>query len=129
VTKGLTFALAIAAMAALPADLAKAGYWYRPYDFLASVAVLPPDDILSTVRFMGFYPTTEAVLRGPYYVLHANDPRGIEMRIVADAQFGDILSIEPALVLDQVYPLFYYRGPLIIHVPPDNGRNQERQRG
>jgi hypothetical protein len=56
-------------------------------------------------------PTTQALRRGPYYVLHAVNARGLEVRVVTDAQLGDIISISP-LVLPR-----YDSGPRIIHVP------------
>ncbi len=79
--------------------------------------VLPPAEILATVRSMGLGPTGELRRRGPFYVLHAYDPRGLEVRVVADAQFGDILSITPARELVDFYVPAYIRGPRIIHVP------------
>jgi hypothetical protein len=122
VNKRLIFALAIAAVAALPADHANAGQWYERVTGEAA----SPQDILSIVRYMGYQPTTQVVRRGPYYVVHAYDPGGVEMRVIADAQFGDILSVEPALVLDQIYPPHYNRGPLIIHIPQDTHHQHQR---
>jgi hypothetical protein len=79
--------------------------------------VLPAGDILATLRNMGMEPIGEPARRGPYYVLHAYDPTGIEMRVVADAQFGDVLSIAPANALANIYTPQYRREPRIIHVP------------
>ena len=121
--KGLTFALAVAALAALPAGSAIAG---QPYETVRP-AIYPADEILRVVRYMGFNPSSPALRRGPYYVLHAFDPRGVEMRIVADAELGDILAIEPAVVLNQIYPPSYFNGPLIIHVPEPNDKNQKKR--
>ena len=83
---------------------------------MSAAELLPASDILTTVREMGFAPNTQVVRRGPYYVLHAVDLRGIELRIVADAQFGDILLVEPAWPYN--YTPYYVRAPHIIHVPP-----------
>jgi len=79
--------------------------------------VLPASEILATVRSMGLGPTGVLRRRGPFYVLHAYDPRGVEVRVVADAQFGDILSVTPARGLVDFYVPAYIRGPRIIHVP------------
>jgi hypothetical protein len=57
------------------------------------VAALPDYEIIASVRALGYVPTTPAVRRGPYYVLHASDVYGTKMRVVADAQLGDIISI------------------------------------
>jgi hypothetical protein len=80
--------------------------------------ILPPAEILATVRSMGLGPTGVLRRRGPYYVLHAYDARGLEVRVVADAQFGDILSVTPARELVDFYVPAYIRGPRIIHVLP-----------
>jgi hypothetical protein len=72
---------------------------------------LPAHEIVASVRALGFDPTTQAFRRGPYYVLHARDPYGVQLRIVADAELGDIISI------GQVYVPSYFAGPRIIHVP------------
>jgi hypothetical protein len=126
VKKGLTFALAAAALAAVSAGPAIAG---QPYETVRP-AIYPADEILQVVRYMGFNPSSPALRRGPYYVLHAIDPRGVEMRIVADAELGDILLIQPAVVINQIYPPSYFSGPLIIHVPePNNQRNGQKKRG
>ncbi|HVZ51071.1 MAG TPA: hypothetical protein VG986_03835 [Pseudolabrys sp.] len=86
-----------------------------------AVAMLAGADILASLRQIGLNPIGEPVLRGPYYVMHAYDPRGIEMRVVVDAQFGDVLSVSPARPLNTVYAPQYERAPRIIHVPPRTG--------
>lgn len=78
---------------------------------------LPPEDIITTVRGLGMNPTSKPERRGPYYVLHAYDPSGNEMRVVADARFGDVLSIVPVNALADIYAPRYDNGPRIIHVP------------
>jgi hypothetical protein len=89
---------------------------------------LPAYEILTTVRGMGFNPTGEPVRRGPYYVLHAYDPRGIEVRVVADAQFGDILSVAPVRPQNVAYAPLYERGPRIIQVPQASPRASANDR-
>ncbi len=87
---------------------------------------MPPYEVLSTVRGLGFDPISQPVRRGNYYVLHAYDARGQEMRIVADVSFGDIVSVSPARAANAAYApqQQYYggAGPRIIQVP-DNYRS------
>jgi hypothetical protein len=54
------------------------------------------------------------------------------VRVVADAQFGDILSVAPAKALNAAYAPRYDRSPRIIHVPQPGGRDDRtsiNQRG
>jgi len=74
---------------------------------------------------MGLDPISQPARRGTYYILHAYDPSGIEVRVVADAQFGDVLSVVPARTLNNFYAPHYQRGPRIIHVP-QAGANDSR---
>jgi hypothetical protein len=108
--KALAIGLAIAALGVSAAEAGS--IWHRR---ARSIEVLPPSDVLTTVRELDLAPDSEVVRRGPYYVLHAVDLRGVEQRIVADAQFGDILSIMPGVPYD--YVPYYVRAPRIIHVP------------
>jgi hypothetical protein len=110
----LTIGLAIAA-AGVSFSSVEAGS--LRHERVSAAAVLPASDILSTVREMGFAPNSEVVRRGPYYVLHAVDLRGVELRIVADAQFGDILWVMPAW--PYYYVPYYVRAPHIIHIPDE----------
>jgi hypothetical protein len=84
---------------------------------------LPAYEIVTTVRAMGLNPISDPVRRGPYYVLHAYDPRGVEVRVVADAHFGDVLSVAPARAFYTAYAPRYDRGPRIIHVPQPGDRD------
>jgi hypothetical protein len=59
--------------------------------------VLPPYEIMSIVRSTGLAPLTRPMRRGPYYVLVAVDRVGRQMRVVVDAQLGDIVNLRPAL--------------------------------
>jgi hypothetical protein len=110
----LTIGVVGAALAAT-LTLVTAGSFKR--EQVTAANVLPAYEIVTAVRAMGLNPISDAVRRGPYYVLHAYDPRGVEVRVVADAQFGDILSIAPARALNTAYAPRYERGPRIIHVP------------
>ena len=94
-----------------------AGLYQRQRAQVTAADALPAYEILNAVRSLGFQPTTQALRRGPYYVLHAIDPRGIEVRVVADAQLGDIVSAAPVLA-----PRFN-GGPRIIHVPQPGERD------
>jgi hypothetical protein len=87
-----------------------------PDEPVTAADALPGHEIVATVRAMGLDPIGRPLRRGPYYVLHAYDPMGAEVRVVADAQFGDILSVAPAGALERVYAPHYQRGPHIIHV-------------
>jgi len=111
---GLTVALATAVIGAGAGCAAAGAYDHEP---IAAADALPAWEILDSVRELGLAPKAQPVRRGPYYVLHATDPYGIELRVVADAQFGDIISIEPARPLRD-FPPYYVRAPHIIHVPP-----------
>ena len=91
----------------------------------SSIGILPPPDILESVRYLGLDPTGEPVRRGDYYVLHAYDRAGIELRVVADAQFGDVLFMAPALNTSLTPP--YVRAARIIQVaPPESGGQQKK---
>ncbi len=105
--KRLTVGVIVTAMAAT-VSFVVAG----PYDYeRADARALSPERIVAAVQSLGLVPTTRAVRRGHYYVLHALDRRGTELRIVADAAFGDIIDVVP------IYTPRYDGGPRIIHVP------------
>jgi hypothetical protein len=91
-----------------------------------SIGILPPPDILESVSYLGLDPKGEPVLRGAYYVLHAYDRAGIELRVVVDAQFGDVLFMAPALNTSLTPP--YVRAARIIQVPPpESGSGQQKK--
>lgn len=114
----LTIGLAIAALGAT-ASLVTAGTW-TGNDPVTTADAMPVYEILTTVRELGFEPSSQPLLNGPYYVLYALGPNGVEMRVVADAHSGYILSIVEA------HPDYYVRrhprGPRIIEVPPPGAR-------
>lgn len=113
VAAGMLFAATLAFADAAPGAAEPA-----PAEPAPVARALSGSDILANLRQIGLNPIGEPVLRGPYYVMHAFDPRGIEMRVVVDARFGDILSVLPARPLNAVYAPQYERAPRIIHVPP-----------
>jgi hypothetical protein len=78
--------------------------------------IRPADELFERLRLLALEPQGQPVRRGPYYVLHAIDARGRTLRIVADAELGDILSIAPVHA-----PGWQSQGgPRIIHVPDPN---------
>lgn len=112
--KALTIALAGVALAAT-LTFVGAGSRAVETERVASANALSPDDIVAGVLQIGLNPIGRPLRRGHYYVLHAYDARGVEVRVLADAQLGDILSVVPALNATVTPP--YDRGPRIIHVP------------
>jgi hypothetical protein len=119
--KALTIAVAGAALAAtlsvVAADPPRRG-------LLTNAVALPAYEIIANVRAQGLAPTSELALRWPHYVLHAYDPRGIEVRVVVDAQFGDIISVAPARPLATAYTPRYERGARIIQIPQAGGQDE-----
>ena len=113
--KRLTIAIAATALAATVTSLTAAGLYHR--ERVTAADALPAYEILNSVRALGLRPTTQALRRGPYYVLHATDARGVQVRVVADAQLGDIVSVTPVLAPR------YDAGPRIIHVPQPGERD------
>lgn len=116
--RGLTIGLAIAALGIM-VSFVPAGS--SPREPVTSADAVPAYEIITALREMGLEPRTLPLRRGPYYVLHALDPRGIRMRVVADAHFGDIISVTPARPSHAVN---YYRGPRIIEVPQDDAHDE-----
>jgi hypothetical protein len=81
---------------------------------------LPPYEIMSIVRSTGLAPLTRPMRRGPYYVLVAVDRVGRQMRVVVDAQLGDIVNLRPALAAGSYGPeLGRPYGPPGVAAPPD----------
>lgn len=118
--KALMVLVAVAALAGTLTFVAAGSFKREP---VTEAEALPAYEILTTVRAMGINPISEPVRRGPYYVLQATDARGIQVRVIADAQFGDILSIAPARVLNNAYAPRFEGGARIIHVPQPGDRN------
>lgn len=91
-----------------------------PWRFRAQTAHadgLTPNEIVTTVRGMGLNPLARPERRGDYYVVRAADNNGVEMRVVADAKSGDVISIAPVQAFAGVNVMNYGAGPRIIHVP------------
>ena len=108
----VTPVLWIALMTASPATAGQADPEIQPGGILSA------SDILAAVRNFGLDPAGPAVRRGPCFVLHAFDGTGAELRVVADARFGDILSIAPAFNAAITPP--YVRAARIIQIPAES---------
>jgi hypothetical protein len=84
---------------------------------LANADIVSVAEVLTKVRAAGLSPSGRVIRRGDFYLLHAIDPHGIEVRVVADAVLGDILSVTGANPVVPAYAARYDSGPRIIHVP------------
>ena len=83
------FAAALAAFVSLgAASPAAAQYQAPPYG-----AALPPFEVMTIIRSMGFDPISRPVLRGPVYVVQALDDEGISVRVLVDAQRGNVVRV------------------------------------
>jgi len=120
VKKALTIGLAGVALAAM-LSLVGAGSREAEREHVAAAGPQPDFDIRTLLSEIGLSAIGEPVRRGHYYVLHAYDPRGVELRVVADAQFGDIIAVTPVRPL----PLQFQGGPRIIHVPQPDERGDD----
>jgi hypothetical protein len=58
---------------------------------LPLVGVLPPEEIVASVRSAGFDPMSRPVHRGPVYVVFAIDRYDAEVRVIVDAHSGRVL--------------------------------------
>ena len=72
---------------------------------------LPPYEVLTIVRSMGFDPRSRPVLRGRVYIVHAFDDQNILVRVVVDARSGRVVNVAergPMQGYDEVAPLDRY---------------------
>ena len=65
--------------------------------------VLPPHEVLTSVRSMGLDPVGRPALRGRVYVLRAFDDTQFEKRVVVDARSGAVLSVRDAISSSRAY--------------------------
>jgi hypothetical protein len=100
--QNLAASLAVAICAAIWPMAAAAGC-LRGWNAVSS------EEIVSDALALGFAPTAPLVRRGPYDVLYALNPQGMPVRIVADAELGDIW-------VNAVFTPRYNAGPRIIRV-------------
>lgn len=112
--RAATLMIASAVGFAAPISLYAAGSRYLEPP--AAADAMPGYEIVTRVRSLALDPIGQPLRRGPYYILHAYDRRGIEMRVVADAHFGDVISVTPATMLTGPGP-GTVGGARIIHVP------------
>jgi hypothetical protein len=54
---------------------------------------LPPYEVLTIIRSMGFDPVSRPVLRGPVYVIQALDDVSIPVRVIVDARSGNVVRV------------------------------------
>lgn len=88
--------------------------------------LLPPYEIATIVRSAGLDPVSRPMLQGRRYVLRAIDPDGIDVRVLVDARFGEIVAVRPlgydrGLAPRVLAAPSYERGPRIVAVPRDEG--------
>jgi hypothetical protein len=83
------FAAALTAMTSLGA-VAPAYAQYQPPP---NRAVLPPFEVITIIRSMGFDPTSRPVLRGPVYAVSAVDDADIPVRVLVDARSGNVVRV------------------------------------
>jgi hypothetical protein len=57
--------------------------------------VIPPYEVFTIIRSMGLRPLGRPHYRGRFYVVHAVDPRGEEVRVVVDAHAARVVSVRP----------------------------------
>lgn len=57
---------------------------------------MPARQVAAIVRSTGLTPVSPPARVGPNYIVHAIDRNGETMRVVIDAEFGDIVRIRPA---------------------------------
>ncbi len=120
--RALTIGLASVALAA---TLMIVTAWSRSPEPVADA--LPARDIVTRANEMGLDPIGQPQRRGPYYVLQAQDARGRDVRVVADAQSGDIVSVAPVRAAHAVEgPPRLSAAPRIIHVPQPGEADRSR---
>src|SRR5687767_5671929 len=81
-----------------------------------AIQFVPPHEVLTIVRSARLDPIGQPLRRGLTYVLRAIDDDDREVRVVVDAQYGDILSIRPVMTASRdvqlrELPPRRYRGP------------------
>ena len=78
---------------------------------------LPPHEIITIVRSTGLEPLGRPVRRGPVYAIRAIDPAGgEELRVIVDAQVGNVIRMVP-VVMPRGVPVL--RPPGRIAMVPD----------
>ena len=62
-----------------------------------AAGVLPPAKINGTVRAMGLMPAGQPIRQGDTYAVLATSRRGKSVRIIVDARFGEVLSVQQVI--------------------------------
>jgi hypothetical protein len=62
----------------------------------AARAALPPYEVVTIVRSMGFDPASRPVLRGPVWVVRAFDDQDMLVRVAVDARTGRVVNVAAA---------------------------------
>lgn len=76
-----------------PAAVERAPF-YRVSDM--SGPALPPYEVVTIVRSMGFDPASRPVLRGPVWVVQAFDNQDVLVRVAVDARTGRVVNVAEA---------------------------------
>jgi hypothetical protein len=68
--------------------------------------VIPPAKVNGIVRSMGLMPTGEPMRNGPTYAVYATSRQGRPVRVIVDARFGRVLSVQRvvAVIPPGAYP-------------------------
>jgi hypothetical protein len=114
VTKLLAFCACVAALVALlvwPGNADPARYARAQGSDKVSA-----DDVDAALRRSGLTPVGPIRRGHDVFVTHAIDMRGTKLRVVADALFGDIVSVAPVQP-GPIYAAHGGAGPRIIHIP------------
>ncbi|MGZ3325195.1 MAG: hypothetical protein ACXU9C_30010, partial [Xanthobacteraceae bacterium] len=85
-------------------------------------AGLPPHEIVAMVRSTGLEPLGSPVRQGPIYAMRAVDPAGEEVRVIVDAQRGQIVKVIPLMAPRYAMPLMrppYGRPPRPMAMVPE----------
>lgn len=92
-----------------------------PAQQTGSIAPAAPDPVTldAQLRPYGFALLDAPMRQGPYYLVRARDPRGIETRMVIEADSGQIVSATPTttVVRPPDYSPYYDANPRIISIP------------
>jgi hypothetical protein len=71
---------------------------------------MPPTEIVLIVRSAGLVPTSEPIFGGTTYVVRAVDPYGTPIRVIVDARYGYILSVN-RIAVESARPPYEPSGP------------------
>ncbi|MGA7425258.1 MAG: hypothetical protein WBX07_01425 [Rhodoplanes sp.] len=89
-TTGRVLLFAAAVLIFAPITAAQA--WQPPAPDVPP-GVLPPHEIITSIRSGGFDPVGRPVRRGSRYEVAAVDPYQLDVRVIVDAQTGEILAV------------------------------------